>query len=145
MIRHYLCETQVSPPQCALMARPNATGNTAPAFPASTEEFVRGYLTYLSQNGSLPPSPATSSLPPAVAAPTPTPATQGRSFNRLGRGTGGALKAKQLTSQQITAPAIKRKALVDPDPDTPPTSEPIENANPKSVKRLKTSKVSRFN
>ena len=130
------------------MVRQNAT-STAPPLPASTEELVRGYLTYLHQNGSLPPTPPTPSPSPAVASPMPTPESaptltaNGRSFSRPGRGTGGALKAKQLASKQVTTPAVKRKAFVDPEAETlPPTPESTENANPKPAKRPKTTKVS---
>lgn len=99
------------------MVQPNTTEDLAPALPASQEELVRGYLTYLSQTSLLPPLPAAPppSLTSAVAVPTPTPATQGCSFNWASHGTGSALKAKQLTSQQITTPAVKQKALVNPN------------------------------
>ena len=108
------------------MVQPNTTEDLAPALPASQEELVRGYLTYLSQTSLLPPLPAAPppSLTSAVAVPMPTPATQGCSFNWAtqgcsfnwaSHGTGGALKAKQLTSQQITTPAVKQKALVNPN------------------------------
>ena len=134
-----------------MVTRPNTTADAAPAPPIITEEFIRGYFTYLSQNGSLPatppaPPPAIPTPPapsPAIPTPTPAPATEARNFNRAGRGTGGALKAKQLASKQVTAPAVKRKAPVDPGPETlPSTSESIEKANPKPQKRRKIVKVS---
>ena len=74
-------------------------------------------FTLLSQNSSLlsalqPPSLPTTPAPALQS--TPPPPTQGRDFSRTGRGTGGVLVEKQKVSKDITAPAIKRKSLVDP-------------------------------
>lgn len=100
------------------------------------------YLAFLAQTGSRrPPQPATL----IDATPnTPTPPTQPRSFDRPGRGTGGALSDKQKVSKQITAPATKRKSALDPDVEIQlsPTSGTAKSSNQKKAKRVKTTKVS---
>ena len=108
------------------------------------------YLTLLYQSRSLPPSSMGWPPTPSVASPTatpmiaPPPSTQPRSFNRPGRGTGGALAEKRKVSMKITAPATKRKSLVDADVETQST-EAAESASTGKAKRRKlTSKVNGF-
>ena len=78
-------------------------------------------------------TPTLSSVPP--------PASQGRSFSRPNRGTGGVLTEKQKISKEITASATKRKSLLDPDVEA--TLE-IAEGNPRQTKRSKATKVCHF-
>ena len=96
------------------------------------------YLALLSQNSSLLSALQTSSL---STLPMPLPPTQGRSFSRPNRGTGGALAEKQKASKDITASATKRKALVDPDVETLPSSEATTGTNGRQAKRPKPTRV----
>ena len=124
------------------MVPSNAT--TPPAPPGFME-----YLAALVQNGSIPLP--TSQSPAPLITPTPAvrtpPSAEGRSFTRPGRGQGGALTSKQKTSKDITAPATKRKALVDPElePLSPSIlSHPGKSADTKPRKRPKTTNVRYF-
>ena len=100
----------------------------------------------LAQNGSLPPFvPAPQHLPPPampilVEPATPMPPTQGHTFNRLSRGTGGVLLEKQRVSKQITASTKKPKSQLDPGAKIPlsPRSEAAESTGSKQTKRPKT-------
>ncbi|KAF9777993.1 hypothetical protein BJ322DRAFT_1214923 [Thelephora terrestris] len=114
------------------MVQPNAPSEHVPPPP---DGFLE-YLALLSRNGSLP-IPHSSPQTPIAATP-PTPA---RSFNRPGRGTGGALTEKLKVSQQITAPASKRKSPVDPDIEAQLslTPETAGGSNANQAKRQKTS------
>lgn len=120
------------------MVQPNSPGELIPPPPDGFME----YLALLSQNGSHPVPQLLSQMP---ITPTPTPPTQTRLFTRAGRGTGGALTEKLKVSQQITAPALKRKSPVDPDVEAQLllTPETAEASNPKQAKRARTSKVTK--
>ena len=135
------------------MIPPNATGHSNPAQPAPPPGFME-LLSMLVQNGSLPAlalpaSPTGLSVsPPGVLPPnvSPLPA-EGRSFNRVGRGQGGALTEKLKVSKQITASATKRKSLVDPDLEvqSPSTLDSTgKNLNAKPAKRVRSTKVRDF-
>jgi hypothetical protein len=128
------------------MVQQNAASPPVPAYPVLPPGFTE--LLTLFQNGTLPLPPAGQTLvPPASPAPPldVPPPTEGRSFTRLGRGQGGALVEKQKVSKQITTSATKRKALVDPDIESPPPSTPSRAGKKVSgkppAKRLKTVKV----
>ena len=123
-----------------------------PAAPlAPPPEGFLEYLAFLSQNGSLvlPFQP-----PPLSVAPTPTvesvalppTPTQGRSFSRANRGTGGVLAEKEKVSKQITASATKRKSLVDPhvEVEVSSVSRVAKTLNPKQAKRPRVSKVCQY-
>ena len=106
------------------------------------------YLQVLSQNGLLPPmlQPPPSSTPDTSTtqiAPLPPTPTQSRSFSRPNRGTGGVLVEKQKVSKEITAPATKRKSLVDPhiEVEGSSTSAVPGTNNPRQAKRQKVTKV----
>lgn len=131
------------------MAQQNAPGNPIPPAPP---EAVLEYLLLLSQSSALSSLPIphhvsqpTTSIPDTPTTPTPPP-TKARKFDRVGRGTGGALSEKQKVSKQITAPATKRKSTVDPDNEIKlsPSLDAAESSNPKQPKRSRTGKVSRF-
>ena len=118
------------------MVQPDAAGHPVPANFIPPEGLME-YISLLVQNGTFPVPPASPSpVPPSI----PPPA-QGRAFTRAGCGTGGELVEKQKVSKQITAPANKRKTLVDPDIETQPAV--AENTDIRQAKRPKTVKVSR--
>ena len=100
------------------------SGPPVPADPPDPPPELMRYLTLLYQSGTLPPLPVqTPPSPTASPTPTPTPTpTEARSFSRPGRGKGGALAEKEKVSKQITAPATKRKSLVDPDTKIQPST-----------------------
>ena len=100
------------------------------------------YLSLLAQNGSLPGLMVQNPAPPV-----PSPPSNTRSFTRAGRGQGGALTQKKEVSKQITAPATKRKSLVDPDLELQSlsTSDPAGKVpSQKPGKRAKVVKVRAF-
>lgn len=103
------------------------------------------YLALLAQNGSLPPIPAPPTSTPATSTSTPQsvpPPTQGRSFSRPNRGTGGVLSEKQKVSKDITASATKRKSFVDPDAEVQaPSSSEVVATTSRQTKRPKVVKV----
>jgi len=105
------------------------------------------YLSMLAQNGSLPGLTAQNPVLP-ISTPVPSllsPPTNTRSFTRAGRGQGGALAQKKEVSKRITAPATKRKSLIDPDLElqAPSTLDPAGGVlSQKPQKRAKTVKVS---
>ena len=112
-------------------------------------EGLLEYLALLSQNGSLVPTfqppliltpqpPLVSTPQPPLSPAIPAP-TQGRLFSRANRGIGGVLADKEKVSKQITAPATKRKSLVDPQVEA--VSEVSETPNPRQKKRQRVTKV----
>ena len=126
------------------MVRQDASGSPAPAPP---EGFME-YLQTLSQNGLLlpllqpqpPPTPDTSTT---TSVSLPSTSAQGRSFSRPNHGTGGVLLEKQKISKEITAPATKRKSLVDLHVEAEGSLMPVVpgTVNPRQTKRQKVTKV----
>lgn len=117
---------------------PRIPGLSSRSIPMSQQNFepppegFNEYLNYLAQKG------ISVAHPPALAPVQPdAPPVAAREFTRLGRGTGGALTQKEKVSKEITAPAKKRKALVDPEVEVSP--EEPEPAKTLPVKRLKRS------
>ena len=129
-----------------LMAPRNAPGPSAPPYP-TPPPGVMEYLAMLAQNGQLPLSANQTLAPPAPPTSTPDvpPPSEIRSFNRVGRGQGGALMDKQKASKEVMASNRKRKSLVELDVEVYPPSTPspvVKNAGKQStVKRLKTTKT----
>ena len=130
------------------MAQPNTSGDTGTGPPEGFVEYLAllaqnpasfsqfsAFLTQSSQSPSLPSTPTPSSSAPAPG---------GRTFNRSNRGVGGELAEKQRASRDITAPATKRKTLVDCDTkvEFSPTPGTTEVSSGGQAKRLKVSKVS---
>ena len=115
------------------MIRPTSGNPTPP------EGFAE-YLALLSQNSSLLSTLQSSST---VSTPLPPTPTQGRSFSRPGRGTGGALVEKQKALKDVKSPATKRKSLVDPHAEVQvlPAPEVTEDLNTRQPKRPKFNKV----
>ena len=130
------------------MPRRNSQNDLTPQ-PALPNEEIAGLITSLVQNGSIPiallQSLTTAGTPPT---PTPTktpPSTNARNFNRPGRGTGGVLDEKKKTSKDITAPASKRKTLVNSDVEPQsPSASGSGTSNGRATKRQKATKVSRL-
>ena len=111
-------------------------------------------LGLLSQNSTLLTALQSNSIPaplPSIPAPLPPISTppapaevEGRSFSHVGRGMGGALAQKQKVSKQITASAMKRKSVVDPDTgaNVPSIPDVVEETDTRQAKRSKTAKSS---
>jgi len=133
-------EPQPSSPSCSL-------AQMAPARPLPTPPpGVAEYLALLAQSGSLPGFMVQDPTPP-VSTPVPSLSSlpaESRAFTRVGRGQGGALTQKQAVSKQITAPATKRKSLVDSDLELHSPDPTGKGPARKSVKRVKTAKVRTF-
>lgn len=100
------------------------------------------YLAFISQNNPLFSSFQLPSTPTTSTPTLPTP-SQGRSFSRPNRGTGGALAEKQKVSKEITASATKRKSLIEvpADGQALPVSEITEALPTRQAKRPKVTKV----
>ena len=134
---------QASP---ALVLAPMVPSNPAVHLHLTPPEGFTEYLALLLQNGSLPPLSAAQPASPSALSPTPRVPlpTKGRTFSRAGRGTGGVLVEKQKVSRQITAPATKRKSLVDPELETelPLVSDVAESVSVRPAKRARSTKVS---
>lgn len=84
------------------------------------------------------------SLAPEVELSEPSPPPKSRSFTRSGRGKGGELAGKLKASKDVTAPATKRKNLVEPEIESPPSmiNPSSKSADPKpSRKRIKIANV----
>ena len=102
------------------------------------------YLTLLSQNStflsSLQPASLSTLQPPPLPTPSivPPPPSQGRSFSRPNRGTGGALVEKQKISKEITASATKRKSPLDPEVELIPE---LTESHTRQTKRPRPTKV----
>ena len=131
-------------PSCFVLMAPQDTAG--PPVPFNPPPGVMEYFAMLVQNGSLP-LPPTDQFPalPTPSAPAVPSSSEGRSFNRLGRGQGGALAAKQKASKDVTAPTKKRKSLVEADIETQPLSMPgstgKNSCGKSTAKRPKVAKV----